>query len=132
MFLPTLPSLSSANHRIHMMKNNRLKNGYYGGSDSMFSLNQNVCSFLAWLLLLSTAQKSVITMDFLKRKLETSVKKVIFQSGILTSYRFRVCGQGVWTEYVLDGKYLAIILWKDWTVFWKYLKRSDSNSKNAL
>lgn len=78
------------------------------------SLNQIGCSFLGWLLLLSTIQKPVIMMNFKEKKWERSVKEVIFQSSILTSTIFSICGQGVWTSCVLDGKCMALILWKDY------------------
>lgn len=47
-FLSSPPSLSSANHSIHVTKDSGLKIGYSGWSDGMFSLNQNVGHFLGY------------------------------------------------------------------------------------
>ena len=85
------PCLSSANHRILVMRNKRLKVRDSGPSDSMFSLNQNVCSFLDYCFF----QRVSHCGRFCKKEI-TSVKKITFQSSILTSHvRFGVCGQSL-------------------------------------
>ena len=91
-FLPGPPYLSSAHHRTHGIGNNVLRVGDASRSGRMFSLNQNVCCFLGYCFFQLFRHYG----RFCKKEI-TSVKKIPFQSSILTSCGFVVCGLGLWT-----------------------------------